>query len=131
MKLSSSSLIAVLVAASAGLANAAPGVQATSSMQNNHYWTDSERMVYGPKVNPGVIKQHGGIQVNAAGVGASSAAMGDGYCGNGIVIPGKKPGGGGPITTAGGSAGVAMNDPERCGTRVPGRIPGGVGPGPR
>jgi hypothetical protein len=123
MKTSSSTLIAALFAASASVAFAAPG---------NQYWTDADHMVYGPKVNPavvkvnpGVLKQHGNLQVGNAAQAAGATQMGDGYCGNGIKpIPGL--GGGGGVGPAGGTG----FEGDWCGTRVPGRIPG-VGPGPR
>jgi hypothetical protein len=121
-------LLAALIATSATIASAAPSVQSASSSSSlNQYWTDSERMVYGPAVNPGKVKQlkqHGGVQVGASG----AAAMGDDYCGNGIKpIPGVN-----PVGNSLRRGGLAMNDIEPCGTPVPGRIPGGVGPvGPR
>jgi hypothetical protein len=124
----SSLLLGLVVAASASVAFAAP-----STLQNNHYWTDADNMVYGPKVNPGVLKvnpgvlkQHGAIK--AGGAQGASAAMTDDYCGNGIKpIPGVN-----PVGNSLRRGGLAMNDIEPCGTRVPGRIPGGVGPvGPR
>jgi hypothetical protein len=122
-------LLAALIATSATIASAAPNVPtAASSSSPNQYWTDSERMVYGPKVNPGKLKQPG-AQVGAS-ANAGGAAMSDEYCGNGIKpIPGVNPVRNGAVR---GGSGLAMNDIEPCGTRVPGRIPGGVGPvGPR
>ncbi len=122
-------LLAALIATSATIASAAPNVQSASSASRLHgYWTDSDQMVYGPKVNPGTLKvPQKGLQVGAAGA-AGNAAMVDDYCGNGIKpIPGVN-----PVGNSARRGGLAMNDIEPCGTRVPGRIPGGVGPvGPR
>jgi hypothetical protein len=121
-------LLAALIATSTTIASAAPNVpSAASSSSPNQYWTDSERMVYGPKVNPGKLKQPG-AQVGTSANAAGAAAMTDEYCGNGIKpIPGVN-----PVGNSVRRGGLAMNDIEPCGTRVPGRIPGGVGPvGPR
>jgi hypothetical protein len=120
-------LLAALIATSATIASAAPGVQSAAAAHGSQYWTDSERMVYGPAVNPGKLKQRGGVQAGHSAGAAGAAAMGDDYCGNGIKpIPGVN-----PVGNSLRRGGLAMNEIEPCGTRVPGRIPG-VGPfGPR
>jgi hypothetical protein len=120
MKTFASSLVAIAIAIAAGQAAAAPQIGTQTATLNaaaaQAHHIDNLKKYGGPKANPS------GIHV---GGGAGSAVRYDEYCGTGKKpIPGVGPVGGG----AGG--GLAMNDPERCGSTGP-RIPGGFGPGPR
>ena len=115
-------LLAALVSAVAFQASAAPQVGAQTATLNaaaaQAHHIQNLKQYGGPKANPGAI-QAGGF--------AGNAALMDEYCGNGIKpIPGV-----GPVPGGGLRNGALMNEVERCGTRVPARIPG-VGPvGPR
>lgn len=120
-------LLAALVSIAAMNVSAAPQVANQNATLNaaaaQAHHIQNLKKYGGPKANPG------NVQVGAQfGGAAGNAAMLDEYCGNGIKpIPGVGPIGGG----SGLRGGAAMADLERCGTRVPGRIPG-VGPvGPR
>jgi hypothetical protein len=109
--------------ATAAFASPAPQVGAATlnpaaQMQKNIH----DLHVYGgPKANPAIV--NGGIQkAGVSGVGASAAMDDTQRCGN---VPRKIPGlGGGGV----GPAGSASYDGEWCGTRVPGKFPGGPGP---
>lgn len=114
-------LLAALVSVAAFHASAAPQVSAQTATLNpaaaQAHHIENLKKYGGPKANPGTIQ--------AGGIG--NAALYDEYCGNGLKpIPGV-----GPVPGGGIRNGALMNEFERCGTRVPGRIPG-VGPvGPR
>jgi Cyclin M transmembrane N-terminal domain len=117
------SIVATQVSAAPQVGNATlnPAAAQAHHIENLHKYG-------GPKANPGKFKQHAGVQAGNAAGAAGAAAMGDDYCGNGIKpIPGVN-----PVGNSLRRGGLAMNDIEPCGTPVPGRIPGGVGPvGPR
>jgi hypothetical protein len=115
------SIVATQVSAAPQVGNATlnPAAAQAHHIENLHKYG-------GPKANPGKVNVP---QVGtSAQVGGAAANFDIEPCGNGIKpIPGVNPVGG---SVRGG--GALMNDPERCGTRVPGRIPGGAGPaGPR
>jgi hypothetical protein len=126
-----SSLLLALLATSAlvSATHAAPPAQLSSSAAINYHWVGPDGLVIGPKANPGVLhKAPQKVVVGQAGVGRSNAAAFDEYCGNG-----KKPipVGPGPQLNGAQQTRLLATDIEPCGTRVPGRIPGGIGPGPR
>lgn len=119
-------LLATLVSIAALNVSAAPQVGNQTATLNaaaaQAHHIQNLKKYGGPKANPG------GIQAGGPSAGVGTVAFDGEYCGNGIKpIPGV-----GPVVGGGGlRGGVAMSEIERCGTRVPGRIPG-VGPvGPR
>jgi hypothetical protein len=123
--LAASAAFAFGTVASFGYASPAmPAVQKTHTLNSAaamQHHIENLHKYGGPKANPGKINQGA---VSSAGVNAV-ANFDVEPCGNGKKpIPGV-----GPIPGGANGGAAAMNDPERCGTRVP-RIPGGV-PTPR
>jgi hypothetical protein len=117
-------LLAALVSVAAIQVSAAPQVgNATlnpAAAQAHHI--ENLHKYGGPKANPGKVKVP-----QLGGAAAANLAFYDEYCGNGKKpIPGVGPIGGGGVGNA-----ALMSDFERCGTRVPGRIPGNGPVGPR
>ncbi|MGL4230120.1 MAG: hypothetical protein ACRCWJ_02030 [Casimicrobium sp.] len=119
-------LTVLLVSSVAAVATAGPTpTTATLNAAAAHKKAIHDLHEYGgPKANPNLRVV---VEANQArtlqGVDVRGALIDD-YCGTGPKpIPGVR---------GGGFGGGLANDLERCGTRVPGRIPGGVGPvGPR
>jgi hypothetical protein len=122
-------LLAALVAIAAANVSAAPQVGTVGNATLNPaaaqaHHIENLHKYGGPKANPGKV-----AVPQLGGGAAANVAFYDEYCGNGKKpIPGVGPIGGGGVN--GGNAAV-MNDFERCGTRVPGRIPGNGPAGPR
>ncbi len=126
MKAFTSSLAVIAVAIAAAHAAAAPQVAQQTATLNaaaaQAHHIENLKKYGGPKANPGVVR---------VGGASANAAMVDEYCGTGKrPIPvGPNVGG----ANLGNRGGLAFDDVEPCGTKVPGRIPGGFpgGPGPR